>query len=159
MSDDAVYVMSADGAIRGEMIHACQRDGLPCAACEIVKLRATLTAQEEEIATLRAFQRHLTHCEHCGANWWDDGLNGTTCPYCSWAGQKARAEQAEAALARVRELERFNCDCLPYEHDDPAMRPRTPHNGTDPIHLERDVILAEDLDAALTQPAPDAQEG
>lgn len=27
--------------------------------------------------------KRITFCEKCGASWYDDGNNGTTCPYCA----------------------------------------------------------------------------
>lgn len=38
-----------------------------------------------------------THCDGCGCDWLDNGLNPIGCPYCSWTAEveRLRAEVAE----------------------------------------------------------------
>lgn len=56
------------------------------------------------------YQRAITHCDNCGCDWLDNGLNPVGCPYCKqgpaleWSktllgGRRVTYKQAEKAVA------------------------------------------------------------
>jgi hypothetical protein len=62
--------------------------------------------------------------------------------------------EAEATLATLRHLTRYNCDCLPNGPDGKTMATDDEAKGDDVFVCQRWVILADDLDAALAGAGP-----
>ena len=50
---------------------------------EVERLRADRGSQEQQTA-----HPAITHCDNCGCDWLDNGLNPIGCPYCKQSGIK-----------------------------------------------------------------------
>ena len=81
-----------------------------------------LDSLKEEIEKL---ERHIIHCDNCGADWYDDGWTGS-CPQCRIKELKANSliiieahrnciDKLEAKLDAVKEWRKLNISIL--KHD------------------------------------------
>jgi|SRR5690606_2141417 len=49
------------------------------------------------------YQSAITHCDNCGCDWLDNGLNPIGCPYCKLTAQVAEIEALRAEVDALRE--------------------------------------------------------
>lgn len=54
--------------------------------------------------SLTALQSRVTHCDPCGASWYDDGNNGTGCPYCALTARDDRISELERRMTDARRI-------------------------------------------------------
>lgn len=48
------------------------------------------------------YQSAITHCDNCGCDWLDNGLNPICCPYCKLTTQSAEIEALRAEVSELR---------------------------------------------------------
>lgn len=73
-------------------------------ADKLEELAAEIEALREEVERLRRGDHPaITHCDNCGCDWLDNGLNPIGCPYCKLSAEtEALRAEVERLAAAVR---------------------------------------------------------
>lgn len=77
---------------------------------------ALATQQQGSLATAIDRMRQgdhpaIVHCDNCGCDWLDNGLNPIGCPYCKWSEHKYTIAAQEDEIKALREeMERLRAD-------------------------------------------------
>ena len=62
----------------------------------------------------------ITHCDNCGCDWLDNGLNPVGCPYCKLSAETEALEQWRQAVRAMEALAHYSVDLTTYHYGYPS---------------------------------------
>src|SRR5690606_10767094 len=77
-----------------------------------------------------------SHCDNCGCDWLDNGLNPIGCPYCKLTAQSAEIEALRAEVEEWKDVAR----CASEQQDSLFREARALSERADKLRAERDTL-------------------